>query len=161
MSLVFHILTSWVRERFVDFTLHLGFDHKKYSGNETQDLSKLLFIFYCPNVHFRSIFQAGEYGMPSRHFNLRSLSVGNGGIIQSNAVLSTKIPALKLQIEKSVKVLPGGKIIANWIDISSQSLSIDGSGEISSAGRGFLAGPGVGTGTLCLFQPINLSCFNV
>ena len=85
--------------------------------------------------------------MPSRHFNLRSLSVGNGGMIQSNAALSTKVPALKLNVQTSVMVLPGGKIIGNWIDISSQSLSIDGSGEISAAGRGLLDGPGVGTGT--------------
>ena len=86
--------------------------------------------------------------MPSRHFNFRSLSVGNGGIIHSNAILSTKTPALKLNVETSVNVLPGGKMIGNWIDISSQSLSIDGSGEISAAGRGFLDGPGAGTGPL-------------
>ena len=53
-----------------------------------------------------------------------------------------------MNISNGVKILPGGKLTANWIDITAKSLSIDGSGEISAAGAGFLQGPGAGTGEL-------------
>lgn len=87
--------------------------------------------------------------MAPRNFQLRSLSVGNGGSISSNALLSSSNPALKMNVSDYVRILPGGKISANWIDITAQSLSIDGSGVLSAAASGFLQGPGAGIGEIC------------
>ena len=86
--------------------------------------------------------------MPPRDFILRSLSIGNGGSLESSAELSSVKPGLRMNISKSVRILPGGKVTANWISVSAKSLSIDGSGEISAVGAGFLQGPGVGLGEL-------------
>ena len=86
--------------------------------------------------------------MSPRNFALRSLSIGNAGSLESSAELSSVKPALRMNISNSVKILPGGKVTANWIDITAKSLAIDGSGEIISAGAGFLQGPGVGLGQL-------------
>lgn len=92
--------------------------------------------------------QASTKGKAARNFELRSLSIGNGGSLESLAMLSTVVPALKMNVTSFVNILPGGKIAANWIDITTKSLSVDGSGEISAANAGFLEGPGAGTGKL-------------
>ena len=84
--------------------------------------------------------------MSARDFALRSLTIGNGGSLESSAELSSVKPGLRMNVTNSVKLLPGGKMKANWIDITAKSLAIDGSGEISAAEAGFLQGPGVGLG---------------
>ena len=84
--------------------------------------------------------------MPPRDFALRSLTIGNGGSLESTAELSSVKPGLRMNVTNSVKLLPGGKVKANWIDITAKSLAIDGSGEISAAEAGFLQGPGAGLG---------------
>ena len=75
--------------------------------------------------------------------------------MQSNAVISPTSPALKLNVQSSVRILPGGKITGNWIDVSTNSLSVDGSGEFSAAGLGHLNGPGSGEGKYLIAESQN------
>ena len=85
--------------------------------------------------------------MQAKEFSLRSLTIG--GTIQSNATVSLANPALKLTVSESLRILPGGKVLASWVEINSKSLTVDGSGEIFANGGGLKNGKGVGLGMIC------------